>query len=95
MQLTIQSILNNLVTVQSEELFRRHISDDRFSSVWNSFMICRYLSFTAYSIPLLCLFNDISETKDPALAYAALLAACRKAKPAGVASSYRPSPFID
>lgn len=56
-------------------------------------MVCRHLSFTAYGQPLLPLLNDISETKDPKLAYRTLFAACKNAKRSGGSSFYTPSPF--
>lgn len=95
MQLTIQAIVGNLVSAQSEELMQKHLSDDRFPGVWSAFMACRYLSFTSYGIPLLDLMNDVAETKDPKLAYRTLFAACKNAKRSGNASNYTPSPFTE
>ena len=74
---------------------KRHLADERFPSVWNTFMVCRFLSYTSLGVSLLPLLNGISQMKDPAVAYPALMAICRGVSAAGRPSSYKPSPFTE
>lgn len=98
MQITLQSILANLLSVQSEELMNRHLADERFLSVWNTYMVCRFLSFSPFGIDLLPALDEAANIKDPKVAYPMLMGICKGLKFKGQsnrASSYRQSPFTD
>ena len=96
MQLTSQAILNNLVSVQSDELMQQHLSDPQFSAVWNTFTICRMISFSAMGPKLLPLLDHLANIRNGQVAYRVLMTACKMIRLRNeltVPSPYRPSPF--
>ena len=98
MQITIHSIINNLLSVQSDDLMKQHLADERFSSVWSSFMACRFLSWSPLAEELLPAMNSVAEVKDPKVAYPLLLHMCKEAKASGKSTRpgvYGQSPFTD
>ena len=98
MQITIHTIVGNLLSAQSDEMMRKHMEDEKFPSVWNSFMICRLLSWSPLTKELLPAMDTIAEVRNPRVAYPILLAMCKEAKARGVLvgpSAYGQSPFTD
>lgn len=98
MQITLQAILNNLISLQSDDIMEQHLADERLSSVWSGFMVCRFLSFSNLGVGSLPALDQIANIRDPKVAYPMLMAICKDIKHGGKLnrpSSYKQSPFTE
>ena len=94
MQITLQSILNNITSVHSEKLLREQLADGRFPSTWNSYMACRFRSFSSMSQVVLPVAEEICKIEDPRVACMVLYNLC-DGKEGGRPTAYKPSPFTE
>lgn len=75
----------------------RHLADERLASVWNAYMVCRFLSFSSLGVALLPALNEAANMRDPKVAYPMLMSICKKVKGenANRPSAYKQSPFTE